>query len=324
MNTDTNTQQTNENQTNNNDTSNGNTNDTNVKLPPFPVATVNRNPLSSKLLPSSTLTSGTSASSTTAPDPSTSIFTFFIITLIYFISKYHLPDTMSTMLNIIYIVAVVSIQISINTALAKSVCNNPNAMNTGILATIFPMLFIFGLLELLLTIFPGWLEPFSNTFGYGVAKLVGLQKFIERLVQPPTGTAVSSTIVSAINNIYNDPSIFINQFNYDNEDAFDKTWDNSYANGKGIFFPSVGQASAKREIYNEFRQFVKLKDIVGTFIWYMLVGVLVTSKSYNYIINQPCSLNPEVAEQAADNYMKTAAKHNKTKKLPDGFAYDAS
>ena len=324
MNTDTNTQQTNENQTNNNDTSNGNTNDTNVKLPPFPVATVNRNPLSSKLLPSSTLTSGTSASSTTAPDPSTSIFTFFIITLIYFISKYHLPDTMSTMLNIIYIVAVVSIQISINTALAKSVCNNPNAMNTGILATIFPMLFIFGLLELLLTIFPGWLEPFSNTFGYGVAKLVGLQKFIERLVQPPTGTAVSSTIVSAINNIYNDPSIFINQFNYDNEEAFDKTWDNSYANGKGIFFPSVGQASAKREIYNEFRQFVKLKDIVGTFIWYMLVGVLVTSKSYNYIINQPCSLNPEVAEKAADNYMKTAAKHKKTNKLPDGFAYDAS
>ena len=49
MNTDTNTQQTNENQTNNNDTSNGNTNDTNVKLPPFPVATVNRNPLSNTI-----------------------------------------------------------------------------------------------------------------------------------------------------------------------------------------------------------------------------------------------------------------------------------
>ena len=317
MNTDTNTQQTNNN--------NGNdTNDSGIKLPPFPVATVSKNPLSTKLLPSSTLTSGTSASSTSAPDPSTSIFTFFIITIIYFISKYQLPDTMTTMLNIIYVVAVVSIQISITTALAKSVCNNPNAMNTGILATIFPMLFIFGLLELLLTIFPGWLEPFSNTFGYGIAKLVGLQKMIERLVQPPRGTAVSSTIVTAVNNIYNDPSIFINQFNYDNEEAFDKTWDNSYAGGKGIFFPSVGQASAKTEIYKEFRQFVKLKDIVGTFVWYMLVGVLVTSKSYNYIINQPCSLNPEVAEKAADNYMKTAAKHKKTNKLPDGFAYDAS
>ena len=44
----------------------------------------------------------------------------------------------------------------------------------------------------------------------------------------------------------------------------------------------------------------------------MLVGVLVTSKSYNYIINQPCSLNPEVAEKATEKYMKAASKHNKT------------
>jgi hypothetical protein len=282
-------------------------------------------------LPATTITSGTSDSSTTVPDPSTSIFTFFIITLIYFISKYHLPDSMTTMLNIIYIVAIVSTQISINTSLAKSVCNNPNAMNTGILATIFPMLFIFGLLELLLTIFPGWLEPFSNTFGYGIAKLVGLQKMIERLIQPPNTTSNvagvnvgSSAIVKAITSIYNDPSIFINQFNYDNEEEFNKTWDNSYANGQGLFFKSAGTASANTEIYKEFRQFVKLKDIVGTFVWYMLVGVLVTSKSYNYIINQPCSLNPEIAEKATDKYMKAASKQSKTNKLPDGFAYDAS
>jgi hypothetical protein len=322
MSTDTNTQETNENQTNNN--SNNTNNDGNINLPPLPVATVNKNPLSSKLLPSSTLTTGSTNPSTSPPDPSTSIFTFFIITLIYFISKYKLPDSMSTMLNIIYVIAIVSIQISINTALAKSVCNNPNAMNTGILATIFPMLFIFGLLEMLLTIFPGWLAPFSNTFGYGIAKLVGLQKMIERLIQPPRSGVASSTIVTAINNIYNDPSIFINQFNYDNQEEFDKTWDNSYAGGKGIFFPSAGTASSKSPIYNEFREFVKLKDIVGTFIWYMLVGVLVTSKSYNYIINQPCSLNPEVAEKATEKYMKAASKHNKTNKLPEGFAYDAS
>ena len=72
---------------------------------------------------------------------------------------------MSTMLIIIYIIAIVSTQISINTALAKSICNNTQTMNVGVLATIFPMLFIFGLLQLMLTIFPGWIEPFSNTFG---------------------------------------------------------------------------------------------------------------------------------------------------------------
>jgi hypothetical protein len=68
---------------------------------------------------------------------------------------------------------------------------------------------------------------------------------------------------------------------------------------------------------------VKLKDIVGTFIWYMLVGVIVTSRSYNYIISQPCSLNASVAQKAVNNYIKKTVAAPKTidKLTPDGFEY---
>jgi hypothetical protein len=68
---------------------------------------------------------------------------------------------------------------------------------------------------------------------------------------------------------------------------------------------------------------VKLKDIVGTFIWYILVGVLVTSKSYNYIISQPCSLNATVAQKAVDNYIKktVAAPSTIDKLMPADFSY---
>lgn len=274
-------------------------------------------------------------STNNAPNPSTSVFTFFLITLFYFVAKYKTPNSMSTMLNIIYIIAIVSTQISINTALAKSICNNAQSMNVGILATVFPMLFIFGLLQLLLTIFPGWVEPFSNTFGYGIAKLVGLHDLMKRLlVSPQFNAAPEKKIINAVNSIYNDPSIFINQFSYANREDFNKTWDNSYSNGKGIFVKGAGPAplpySAANpnpppgsHLYQEFRNMVKLKDIVGTFVWYMLVGVITTSRSYNYIISQPCSLNASVAQKAVNSYIKSTVAAPKTidKLTPDGFNY---
>ena len=270
-----------------------------------------------------------------APNPSTSVFTFFLITLFYFIAKYKTPNSMATMLNIIYIIAIVSTQISINTALAKSICNNTQSMNVGILATVFPMLFIFGLLQLLLTIFPGWIEPFSNTFGYGMTKLVGLHDLMKRLlVAPQFNAAPEKKIINAVNSIYNDPSIFINQFSYANREDFNRTWDNSFAGGKGIFVKSAGSAPTPysaanpnptpgTHLYQEFRNMVKLKDIVGTFIWYILVGVIVTSRSYNYIISQPCSLNASVAQKAVDNYIKKTVAAPKTidKLTPAGFEY---
>lgn len=260
-----------------------------------------------------------------APNPSTSVFTFFLVTLFYFIAKYLTPDSMSTMLIIIYIIAIVSIQISINTALAKSICNNTQSMNVGVLATIFPMLFIFGLLQLMLTIFPGWIEPFSNTFGYGMTKINGLHDLMKRLIREPTNT--SEKTINAINSIYNDPSIFINQFSYAEQEEFNKTWNNSYSSGTGIFIKSAGAAPVPPAtgslLYEEFKKMVKLKDIVGTFIWYILVGVLVTSKSYNYIISQPCSLNATVAQKAVDNYIKktVAAPTTIDKLMPADFSY---
>jgi len=269
--------------------------------------------------------STTNASPSNAPNPSTSVFTFFLVTLFYFIAKYLTPDSMSTMLIIIYIIAIVSMQISINTALAKSICNNTQSMNVGVLATIFPMLFIFGLLQLMLTIFPGWIEPFSNTFGYGMTKINGLHDLMKRLIKEPSGTGEKT--INAINSIYNDPSIFINQFNYADVDEFNKTWNNSYSNGTGIFIQKAGAAPVPPAIgsllYEEFKKMVKLKDIVGTFIWYILVGVLVTSKSYNYIISQPCSLNATVAQKAVDNYIKKTVATPSTidKLMPADFSY---
>ena len=255
----------------------------------------------------------TTNTSSAPPDPSTSIFAFFIITLIFTIIKYSIPDSMLTLINIIYIGTLLAVQITINSSLAKTICNNPQSTSSGVVATIFPMLFIFGLLQLLLTIFPGWMEPFSNTFGYAVAKIGGAESVVRDVLK---GDATGE-ISKAVNNIYNDPSIFLNQFNYNDPQDFDTKWNKS----KELFNTDAGINSAK---YFSFRNMVKLKDLVAQFVWYMLAGILVTSRSYNYIINQPCTLTPAVAEKIASDYTKNNNGGEDKNTTPNGFMYDAS
>ena len=274
-------------------------------LPPAPA------PIEPELQSPSTFP--TTNTSTAPPDPSTSIFAFFIITLIFTIIKYSIPDSMLTLVNIIYIGTLLAIQITINSSLAKTICNNPQSTTSGVIATIFPMLFIFGLLQMLLTIFPGWLEPFSNTFGYAVAKIGGAESVVKDVLK--TGT--TGDISKAINNIYNDPSIFLNQFNNEDKEDFDIKWTKS----KDLFLADAGIGSQK---YNSFRNMVKLKDLVSQFVWYMLAGILVTSRSYNYIINQPCTLTPAVAEQIASKYTKNNNGSADKNTTPNGFMYDAA
>ena len=256
----------------------------------------------------------TTNSSSTPPNPSTSIFAFFIITLIFPIIKYSIPDTMLTLINIIYIGTLVAVQITINSSLAKSVCDNEQSTTSGVIATIFPMLFIFGLLQLLLTIFPGWLEPFSNTFGYAIAKIGGAEKVVKDVLK----LSATGEISKAISNIYNDPSIFLNQFNYNDKNDFDVKWNKS----RDLFNADAVLVGSLK--YNDFRNIVKLKDLVSQFVWYMLAGILVTSRSYNYIINRPCSISASVADKIASEYAKNnkgAADKNTT---PKGFVYDAA
>jgi hypothetical protein len=221
---------------------------------------------------------------------------------------------MLTLINIIYIGTLLAVQITINSSLAKTICNNPQATTTGVVATIFPMLFIFGLLQMLLTIFPGWLEPFSNTFGYAIAKIGGAESVVQGVLKQQA----SGEIEKAILNIYNDPSIFLNQFNYENEEDFKTKWDKS----KDLFIPRAHLTTSSE--YINFRNMVKLKDLVSHFVWYMLAGILVTSRSYNYIINQPCTLSPDIADKIASDYAKNNKDTSDKNTTPKGFVYDAS
>ena len=227
----------------------------------------------------------------------------------------------------------------INLAMSKDVCGFDQD-KTALWATVIPWFFVLGALKAALVVFPGWLSPFSNTFGYiFVSVATDLKDVFNNILTPQfdlapktagssgkqTGGAggggvdnqiggadESSTdipkdniankrdIGRALEQIYTDQSILLNELNLDNLDRF---WD-SFKESRLL------RPSAKVEDLDKIRKFLLMKNIVGEFVWLVLCGLLVVSISYNYILNIGCSFTPEqqkIRAQVLKEKQETAA-----------------
>ena len=257
-----------------------------------------------------TATATTATTATTQViDPATSIFVYIGVTVLYFVMKYMMPEK-STILFIIYFILVLVSQFILNIYLAKQICNSPSNVGTAAVATIIPWILIFGLLNLLLTMFPGWLAAFSNTIGYAVASIVGVSSlFTEKLLNVENQYGTRDTL-KVIQNILSDPSTIINTLNDENVLNF---WNKSVT--VKLFktdFQEIkvddGNKTSDNELFYELKKYIMLKNLVSYFIWYLLTGILITSISYNYMLTVPCVQTPKQARAAAAQFL--ADKNN--------------
>jgi len=239
--------------------------------------------------------------STKAIDPATSIFVYTGITLVYFVFKYLMPERES-ILFIIYFILVLASQFILNIYLAKQMCSSPSNVGTAFIATFIPWMFIFGLLNLLLNVFPGWLSAFSNTIGYAIASVAGVASlFTDQLLN--MGNPPSKDALKVIQNITSDPSTIFNTLNDDNIVKF---WNKSIevrlfnSSLKPVVDPNSANVSP---LFTQLKNFIRLKNIVSYFIWYLLTGVLITSISYNYMLSVPCVQTPKQARQSAAQFL---------------------
>jgi len=257
---------------------------------------------------------------TPEPNPLAAMIFFFIVTSVYCIISIFLGgDTMQKIImKVSYILFVVIGQYFINLNLSESMCGI-RQWKTTLFITILPWTIIFGVLHLFLTIFPGWLSPFSNTFGYLVAKLMGLPDLINKILVPITGDEASAALIS----VSTDSSLLINQFSPEpftnkkdvagapimyegkpmtEQKKFDDAWEKLQL-GKIIKQDEdlkiiMKNADAKKELY----KFVDMKYIISEYVWNILTGFLVTSISYNYILNTGCAKSPKEMQERYDAY----------------------
>jgi hypothetical protein len=265
---------------------------------------------------------------------SVAIFFFLAVFCAYSYYKHTKKGVLTGGITFLFFLVLIIGEYFINLAMSKDICGFDQE-KTALIATVLPWFIVLGVLKAALVVFPGWLTPFSNTFGYIFVSVITDMKDVFNSILTPqfdlapakagagqTGGADSTgglqdgadipkdevknkrDIGRALEQIYTDQSILLNELNLDNLDRF---WD-SFKESRLI------RPSAKIEDLEKIRTFLIMKSVVGEFVWLVLCGMLVVSISYNYLLNMGCSFTPEQQKIRAQVLKE---KQDETKKVED-------
>ena len=244
------------------------------------------------------------------PDPKKSMIFFMMLSLIYgiFVSTTILSSTSIEQVEenstnfifiLIYILLLIIGMYFLNLNIAKSICQNDNAQYSNVFfATILPWIIVFGILYFILEIFTGWVRPFSNTIGYVVVSLLGVEDIIKNLLNKDPK---EQSITEALIQIKQNKSKFINEFEPDKsqfKEFIEKLKDEGLT--KNTFL--LGNKITPDEL--ELFKLVNIKHIIGKLMWYILTGTVISSISYNYIINIKCTQTLKDVEKLIESQNK--------------------
>jgi len=204
----------------------------------------------------------------------TSLGSFFWLSLFYIYFKY----AFKLKLDAVFFVVVLLLMYGMNVAIQKSKCSSTNS--AVFTATFLPWCLMFGPLLACLHFFPEWKKPFSNTFGYLLARVAGGNKALTDVLIPE----------KPLHYVYEDPSLMLNQFTPTN-------FDEVYASLKDVL-----QDNEKKEVL---RNIVRLKDLVSEWIWYLLGGSVAISSSYSILMKAECTESPDKYIQSHQIAMAT-------------------
>ena len=138
-------------------------------------------------------------------------------------------------------------------------------------AVLPPWILMVGALVTLIFVFPGWIQPFSNTFGYLVCFVPGINSR-EKLtaILNPKNKTMSKLIVE-------DPMLMLNQFS---SARFGEIMERMER--EGVVTSKNGEA------LKDFAKIVHIKDSVAELLWHLLVGCVAITTAYNNMMNTVC------------------------------------
>lgn len=216
----------------------------------------------------------------------------------------------------IYLLLVIVVQFIINTTILASKCGGSIQTNllTSAIYTFFPWLLIFGVMMIVIIMYPGFKTAFSDVIGYfyvsGTANKVLTELLINKDIQQnmdESGATLKEkedlqNAADAIIKICGNTSILINQIVPTN---FMNYWSILNPLMKTRFQTDNPETEFKRtELFN----LVVMRDTIGEMMWYIYTGVLLTSIVQMKISTTPCYISPKQMEQ---NYQTFLEQENK-------------
>ena len=272
------------------------------------------------------------------------IVTFLLTTLFYYLAikpsytyeisvdptKQKEYKSTSYMYLAIYLLLVMVIQFMVNASIISSTCGGNITENMGAagVLTFLPWTLIFGVLIVILTVYPGFKSAFSDVIGYfwvsSSANKVITELLVDPNIQKKIDTDSTSTpeqkeaMMSAADTIVKvcgNSAILINQIVPSN---FQSYW-NILTPLLKPKYQTAGPETDK--IKNELFEIVVTRDNVGEAMWYMYTGLLLTSLVQLKMTTRGCVSNPKTMEANYQKFKDTEQKAKAQKELATSTTY---
>ena len=270
-----------------------------------------------------------------------SLISFIIITIAYYFLKGKLiasplgdtsgknyqEYTKSSLMKLgVYFLAVVLVQFGINASIIINKCGGSVSQNIGVafLMTFIPWVLIFGVLLVILLMFPGFKSAFSNVVGYfavaGPANTVLAELLVNTDINKAIATDTSSpenkqalqSAADAILKLCGNMSILINQIIPSN---FDEYWQ--------MLTPLMKpeHQTGAPELKQKLLDLVVRRDNIGEAMWYIYTAVLLISIVQYNLTTRGCVKNVAAMEKSQQEFLAKEAQINATKEKAASQTY---
>lgn len=273
----------------------------------------------------------------------TNLITFIMTTLFYYValkpnqtletlsdnSKYTNYISSNYLYLAIYLLLVIVIQFIVNSSIISTTCGGNISENMGAagLITFIPWILIFGIVIVILVVFPGFKSAFSDVIGYYYVSSSANKILTELLVNKDlesniSGKNIESTekkaledAADAIVKICGNTSILINQIVPDN---FNKYWEVL----KPIMKPKYQNDNPDTlELKKSLFELVVTRDNVGEAMWYLYTGFLLVSLVQLKISTRGCKSNTTTMTQNYQAYQKEQENLQQKQKIATQATY---
>jgi hypothetical protein len=241
-------------------------------------------------------------------------------------------EVVTPVIGSMFVAGILIGEFMISIGMIKTVCGFEQ-WGFGALVTFVPWILITGLIKFILMIRPGWLTPFSNTIGYFLSSAIfGLTTAFRELLKPknlvpPTAAAEAAAapngdakdVAKALQQIYDDDSLLINQFTPDNVEETIRKF-----SSVGLMYTPTEYAKEHIDdpsaiaVYNKYVEAIKkavwFKLFVSEFMWLLMAGILTISVTFNYIVNYGCKMTPDQIGKANSKLAAVNAADAENKK----------
>lgn len=229
----------------------------------------------------------------------------------------------------VYLLITMLVQFAMNTSIISNTCGGKLTENLGAagVLTFIPWLLIFGVIIIVLLLYPGFKAVFADVIGYyyvsGDANTLLTELLVNRDLKNALDGANTEDIsneskgkleeaADAIVKICGNTSILINQIVPEN---FEDYWDLLTP----LMKPEFQQDGLEKK--SQLFDIVVTRDNIGEAMWYIYTGILLTSIVQLKITTRGCKTSPATMEKNYQNYLKKEEEAEKERERAEKTVY---